>query len=77
MAYIKEHGHKPPTVYPHKLRSMLKGKVSDLLSRYTLDEVLSEIASQRPSFDIHLHLAPASPKPNGSGEEQHPHIEAE
>jgi hypothetical protein len=50
---------------PHKLRVMLRDKVGDLLSRYTLDEVLSEIAAQRPAFDIHLSANMGEVSPNG------------
>lgn len=54
MSFTKEKADGSVVAHPHKLRVMLRDKIGDLLSRYTLDEVLSEIASQRPTFDIHL-----------------------
>jgi hypothetical protein len=57
MAYFHEKADGSNKAQPHKLRAMLKNKVGDLLSRYTLDEVLSEVAAQRPSFDIILRVA--------------------
>lgn len=57
MSYIHEKPDGTAKVHPHKLRAMLKNKISDLLTRYTLDEVLSEIAQQRPTFDIRVSIA--------------------
>jgi hypothetical protein len=57
MAYIKERMDGAVTAYPHKMRVMLEKKISEMLSRYSLDEVLSEIAAQRPTFDLHLRVA--------------------
>ena len=42
-------------LYPHKTRIMLERKVRELLTKYSLDEVLREIAQQRPAFHIHMH----------------------
>jgi hypothetical protein len=58
MAYIRERMDGTAQVYPRKLRAALRNKVGDLLSRYSIDEVLSEIADQRPTFDIRLIVAP-------------------
>jgi len=55
--YAKDKADGTTVTYPHKLRVLLRGKVEDLLQRYSLDEVLSEIAAQRPAFDIHLTAA--------------------
>jgi hypothetical protein len=57
MAYLHERLDGTIKVHPHKLRAMLRSKIADLLSRYSLDEVLGEIADQRPSFDIRLTAA--------------------
>jgi hypothetical protein len=57
MAYLKERMNGTVVTQPHKMRVMLRGKISNLLTQYTLDEVLGEIAAQRPTFDIHLVVA--------------------
>jgi hypothetical protein len=59
MAYIKQRANGTTTPYPHKMRVMLRKQMNELLSRYSLDEVLSEIATLRPSFDIRLCVAAA------------------
>jgi hypothetical protein len=61
MAYLHERLDGSIKVHPHKLRAMLRTKVHDLLARYSLDEVLGEIADQRPSFDIRLTAAGKAP----------------
>ena len=68
MAYTKERMDGTISVYPHKMRVMLKNKISEMLSRYSLDEVLSEIAQQRPTFNIHVTAATEShaAKDNGA-----------
>jgi hypothetical protein len=62
MAYIHEKADGSAKPYPHKLRIFLKNKIAELLTRYTLDEVLSEIAAQRPSWDIIVRVADQKPK---------------
>jgi hypothetical protein len=70
MAYIRERSNGTSVVHPHKLRAMLKTKISELLTRYSLDEVLSEVAAQRPSFDIHICPAKTDTVPGTKPEEQ-------
>lgn len=43
------------TIHPPKLRIRLKQIVTELLHRYTLEELLAEIARQRPDLDIDIH----------------------
>lgn len=47
--------------YPPRLRIALEAKVTDLLARYSVYEVIDEIRRQRPAlrFDIHPGTAPA------------------
>lgn len=68
MAYIREKMNGEVHVHPHKQRVMLEKKIGELLSRYTLDEVLAEIAAQRPTFDIVLRVSTPKAKPNSEAE---------
>jgi hypothetical protein len=70
MAYIREKMDGTPLVQPHKLRVLLQKKISELLTKYTLDEVLGEIAQQRPSFDIRCVTNPKPTPITASSEKE-------
>jgi hypothetical protein len=76
MAYIRERSDGTSAVHPHKLRAMLKNKIAELLTRYSLDEVLSEVAAQRPSFDIRICPAKTYAVPGTKPEEAQETVEA-
>jgi len=70
MTYIREKMDGTPVVQPHKQRVFLQKKISYLLTKYTLDEVLGEIAQQRQSFDIRCVTNPRLAEvPAGGGRE--------
>lgn len=50
--------------YPAKIARELKARVGELFDRYTFEEVMNEIAKQKPKYDILIRTAgqPACPK---------------
>ena len=57
MSYYRERLDGTPVLHPHKHKTILKNKIIALLAHHSLDDVLSEIAAQRPAFDIHIRVA--------------------
>jgi hypothetical protein len=55
---------------PPKIARELKVRVSDLLDRYTFEEVLMELAKAKPKLDIHVCPAGQKGKCHACGTEQ-------
>jgi len=57
MPYYRERLDGTPVLHSHKQRTILKNKIISLLATYSLDDVLSEVAAQRQTFDIYIRVA--------------------
>jgi hypothetical protein len=60
-------GIETTATHPPRLARELKQRIEDLFHRYAFEEVIAEIARQKPKFDIHISSSVSVGRGGGAG----------